>query len=193
MPRIVAEVSDEPTDRERHPAPPVVFTPSNPSAPPAADLLRAMTAELDVLYPQFVSDQVSPVDPSEMVPPGGAYLVGRVDGHVVAGGGLRPLPGGDHAGDHHMARIAEIKRMFVEPRWRRRGIAGALLHALEEAAAELGYDVVRLDTGPRQPYARRLYELSGYRPIPCYNTNRRATYWGEKRIVPPAHAGSPSL
>jgi len=77
-----------------------------------------------------------------------------------------------------------IKRMYVGPDHRGRGLAGLLLGALEDAAVSLGYAVVRLDTGPRQPHAQRLYQRAGYRSIASYNANAAATYWGEKVLVP---------
>ena len=58
----------------------------------------------------------------------------------------------------------------------------ALLEALEQRARELGYAIARLDTGDRQPAARRLYEGAGYRRIPAYNDNDLATYWYEKEL-----------
>jgi len=75
--------------------------------------------------------------------------------------------------------------MYVRPDHRRAGIAAALLGALEDAARSMGYRTVRLDTGPRQPHAQRLYERAGYRPVPDYNGNRAASYWGEKDLGPP--------
>ena len=110
---------------------------------------------------------------SELCPPTGAYLVGWWGDEPVAAGGLRRL-GED---------VAEVKRMYVRPDHRGRGLAGRLLAALEDAAVSLGYRVVRLDTGPRQPHAQRLYEHAGYRSIRDYNGNAAATYWGEKVLV----------
>lgn len=64
--------------------------------------------------------------------------------------------------------IMEIKRMFVLPEHRGRGVAGAVLAALEAWAAELGYARCRLETGKMQPEAIRLYQKSGYQTIPNY-------------------------
>jgi GNAT superfamily N-acetyltransferase len=61
-------------------------------------------------------------------------------------------------------------------------VAGALLVALEDAARELGYARVRLDTGPKQPHAERLYRRAGYREIPDYNGNVVARHWFEKGL-----------
>jgi GNAT superfamily N-acetyltransferase len=62
----------------------------------------------------------------------------------------------------------EVKRMFVEPDCRGRGIARRLLAELEECARRAGYSVARLETGVRQPEAIGLYESAGYRRIPNY-------------------------
>ena len=72
--------------------------------------------------------------------------------------------------------------MYVVPEARSRGHARRLLYALEDAARELGYVRVRLDTGPLQPHARALYESEGYREIPDYNDNPYASFWGEKEL-----------
>jgi hypothetical protein len=40
-----------------------------------------------------------------------------------------------------------------------------------------------LDTGPRQPHARGLYESEGYVPIANFNDNPVATFFGEKRLL----------
>ena len=49
-------------------------------------------------------------------------------------------------------------------------------------ARELGYAVARLDTGAKQPRARRMYERAGYVAVPDYNGNPYAAFWGEKRL-----------
>jgi GNAT superfamily N-acetyltransferase len=110
--------------------------------------------------------------PEDFRPPGGAFLLGEDDGEVVCAGGLKQLSGD----------CVEIKRMFVVPSQRGRGVARALLGALEQTARELGYETVRLDTGAQQPHARALYLDAGYQPIPDYNDNPAASFWGEKRL-----------
>mgnify|MGYP002653387923 FL=1 len=72
--------------------------------------------------------------------------------------------------------------MKVAPEARGQGLARILLRALEDAARGLGYAVARLDTGARQPYAQRLYESEGYRPIANFNGNPVAHYFGEKQL-----------
>lgn len=64
--------------------------------------------------------------------------------------------------------IAEIKRMFVLPRYRGQGIAGLVLTELESWAKELHSTSCILETGMKQPEAIRLYQKSGYNIIPNY-------------------------
>ena len=47
---------------------------------------------------------------------------------------------------------------------------------------ELGYTIARLDTGPRQPISRGLYERRGYEPIENFNANPVATFFGQKSL-----------
>ncbi|HEV8043817.1 MAG TPA: GNAT family N-acetyltransferase [Rubrobacter sp.] len=86
---------------------------------------------------------------------GGEFLVGVLDGRVVAMGALRRISPGK----------AEIKRMRVEPALQGRGHGQALLDALHRRAADLGYSTLRLDTAVRQRAARSLYEGNGYREL----------------------------
>jgi GNAT superfamily N-acetyltransferase len=66
------------------------------------------------------------------------------------------------------ADAVEIKRMYVLPDHRGKGIAVRVLKELETWAAELNFSVCVLETGKRQPEAIRLYEKSGYNFIPNY-------------------------
>jgi hypothetical protein len=59
--------------------------------------------------------------------------------------------------------------------------AGATDLAPPEGAFLVGYRIARLDTGPRQPHARGLYESEGYVSIGNFNGNPVATFFGEKR------------
>ena len=62
----------------------------------------------------------------------------------------------------------EIKRMFVSPESRGKGIATKILSELESWAAELQFVKCILETGRRQPEAIRLYRKNGYALIPNY-------------------------
>ena len=63
---------------------------------------------------------------------------------------------------------AEIKRMYVLPQHRNKGIAASVLQQLEQWAKEEGFQSTVLETGLKQPEAIRLYEKSGYNRIPNY-------------------------
>ncbi|HEV7965344.1 MAG TPA: GNAT family N-acetyltransferase, partial [Actinoplanes sp.] len=64
--------------------------------------------------------------------------------------------------------VAEIKRMFVRPAYRGRGIARQLVVALEEEALAAGRPILRLETGTYLPAALALYRSAGYLPIPVF-------------------------
>lgn len=142
--------------------------------PDAVGLVAAMVAEMRVLYEGLELDDPSmpKAGPAELGPPDGAFVVGYEGDRPVCGGGVKRLPDG----------ACEIKRMYVVPDRRGAGVARQLLDALERAAGALGYDVVRLDTGPLQPGAQHLYRSSGYREIPNFNGNPAATFFAEKRL-----------
>jgi GNAT superfamily N-acetyltransferase len=148
------------------------FRESDPALSPARDLLTAMVAEMNELYGDIEGPNVPSATPADFAQPHGTFLVGYADGEPVCAGGLKRLD----------ERAAEIKRMYVAPAARRRGVARRLLTALEDAARARGYAVVRLDTGPRQPHAARLYRAAGYVDIGNFNANPLAAYWGEKQL-----------
>jgi GNAT superfamily N-acetyltransferase len=150
----------------------VRFERCDPEQPPASELLLAMRAELNDVYESFSRLDNPPLMPAELRPPDGGYYVGYEGDEAVAGGGLRRLCDG----------VAEIKRMYVRPAARSRGVAAELLQTLEDAARSLGYAATRLDTGPKQVHAQRLYRAAGYLDVPPYNDNPFACFWGEKRL-----------
>jgi GNAT superfamily N-acetyltransferase len=140
-----------------------------------AELAEAMRLEIRDLYDGLDLDgpEMPKAGPAEMNPPAGAFIVGYLDGTPVCCGGLKRLD----------QQACEIKRMFVAPHARGRGMARALLAAIEERARELGYTIARLDTGPRQPHARALYDSHGYRPVESFNGNPLpGLYFGEKAL-----------
>jgi GNAT superfamily N-acetyltransferase len=148
------------------------FRESDPALSPARDLIAAMVAEMNELYGDIEGPNVPSATPADFAQPHGTFLVGYDDGKPVCAGGLKRLD----------EQAAEIKRMYVAPAARRRGVARALLDALEDAARMRGYAVVRLDTGPKQASARQLYERAGYASVQDYNGNPYAAFWGEKRL-----------
>ena len=140
---------------------------------PGSDLLAAMASELDALYRRLPGNLDSlPATPGQMSPPEGCFIVIESGGEPVACGGVKRLDG----------ETGEIKRMYVVPEIRGRGVGRALLAELERRCRELGYGTVRLDTGPDQPGAKALYESAGYRTIADYNSNPYARFWFEKKL-----------
>jgi GNAT superfamily N-acetyltransferase len=121
---------------------------------PDAVLLRAEhEADLIERYGGDVEPGKKPVAAETPV-----FLVARDEGGLLGCGALRPLD----------AQTVEMKRMYVRPEARRKGVGLALVAALEQAARELGATRVVLETGTRQHEAMALYEGAGYRPIPCF-------------------------
>lgn len=105
---------------------------------------------------------VTPLDATMFMPPQGLYLI-MYDAHgtPVATGGWRSQKADDlgyHDGD------AEIKRMYVVPEARGRGLSRTVLAALEDDARAAGRHRMVLETGVRQPEAISLYTSTGYEP-----------------------------
>jgi ribosomal protein S18 acetylase RimI-like enzyme len=107
------------------------------------------------------------VDPAEFVSPAGLFLVAEVDGVPAGCGAWRRHTGTPPAQDPDPA-VAEVKRVYVEPAFRRRGLAQVLVAALEDSARRAGYRSVVLNSGDRQPEAIALYEGLGYGPVAGY-------------------------
>ncbi|MFB6136676.1 MAG: GNAT family N-acetyltransferase [Halobacteriaceae archaeon] len=82
---------------------------------------------------------------------GGTFLVGEVDGRVVATGALERVD----------ETAAELRRMRVDPDRQRRGYGRAVLDELEARARDLGYDRLVLETAAHQG-AVPFYEAAGY-------------------------------
>jgi GNAT superfamily N-acetyltransferase len=134
-----------------------------PGDPEVAPLLQGLAAEYESRYGG--GDELASVDAEEFEPPGGLFIVLLEQRETVAGGALRRFS----------ADTCEVKRMWTAPGHRRKGLATVVLGALEDAARELGYTRLRLETGPAQPEARFLYERRGYTRIPTYGRYDRAT------------------
>lgn len=95
----------------------------------------------------------------------GTFLVARDGGRAVGCGAIRLLD----------VTTAEVKRMYVEPSQRGKGVGMAVLARLEAAAAELGARRLVLETGTHSPEALALYARAGFTQIDC---------WGEYATSP---------
>ena len=106
----------------------------------------------------------TPLDPLMFEPPSGSFFVGYVDGEPVATGAWRRT-GVEAFGT---TSSAEIKRMYVAPSGRGRGLARQMLAHLEADAQAHGAEAMVLETGTRQPEAIALYLSSGYVDVPAF-------------------------
>ena len=140
----------------------------------AQSLVAAYVAEIAATFPGGFDPAASvSAEPDELSPPQGAFLVVRDDdGTAIGCGGVKLL-------DPHMA---EIKRMWLAPVARGRGLGRVLLDALEQTARDLGATEGRLDTNASLESALALYERSGWEPVAPYNDNAYATHWFAKRL-----------
>jgi len=96
--------------------------------------------------------------PQDLAPGLGTFVIARADGRAVGCGALRRL---DEA-------TAEVKRMYVEPELRGRGIAKEILDHLEAAARVMGARRLVLETGIYQAEAIGLYRRMGFDPVRCW-------------------------
>jgi putative acetyltransferase len=123
----------------------------------ATALIDALNHELSAQYPEPGATHFR-LDPSEVADGHGAFLVAFAGDEPAGCGAVRTLE----------PTTAEIKRMYVVPTMRRRGVGRAMLAALIEEARMLGVTRVVLETGTRQTEALALYEQAGFTPIPVY-------------------------
>src|SRR5262249_15613323 len=108
----------------------------DPRGPAAAALIARLTAELTLRY-QGPEDGSGHFAPEDALGPRRGFVVGTIGGRPVACGAYRPM-GPD---------IAEVKRMYVVPEYRGRGLGRRILADLEARARRDGYAAVRLETG----------------------------------------------
>jgi GNAT superfamily N-acetyltransferase len=128
------------------------------TSPDAARLIAALNAELTTTFPEPGATHFSLHD-SQVAAGDGAFLIAYLDDVAVGCGAVRRLD----------ETTAEIKRMYVDPSVRGRGIGRAIVEALEREARLVGLTTVVLETGWRLAPAIRLYEAMGYACIPLFS------------------------
>jgi putative acetyltransferase len=123
----------------------------SPHDPQALRLLRASDLYLESLYPPQSTYLESP---DALALPHVEFFGAFAGGEVLACGALKLMDDGSPYG--------EVKRVFVAPAMRGRGIARRLMQRIEARAVEVGLPLLRLETGVRQPEALCLYRALGY-------------------------------
>jgi putative acetyltransferase len=130
----------------------------------AKRLIAALDAGLAELYPP--EQRFGPNLKAQHLEGGrGTFLVARDGGRAVGCGAIRLIDD----------ETAEVKRMYVEPDQRGKGVGRAVLARLEAAAAQLGARRLVLETGTHSPEALALYGRAGFTQIDC---------WGEYATSP---------
>ena len=103
--------------------------------------------------------------PGAYAAPRGTLLLAWVDGDLAGCCALRPMDESD------VPNAAEMKRLYVRPAYRRFGLGRLLAEAVLDAARQMGYSSVLLDTLDDMEAARALYEELGFFEIPPYYHN----------------------
>lgn len=122
------------------------------------DLLYALDEEIQARYDKPVKDFVLKLDREEVAPGHGALVVAWADEKAIGCGAVRLID----------AQTAELKRMYIVPEYRRKGLAGAILRFLEYRACALGATQIVLETVIDPPAAAALYRAAGYEEIPKF-------------------------
>src|SRR6202165_3149559 len=134
-------------------------------SPDAQRLIAALDAGLAELYPP--EQRFGPNLKAQHLEGGrGTFLVARDGGRAVGCGAIRLIDD----------ETAEVKRMYVEPDQRGKGVGRAVLASLEAAARRLRAQRLVLETGTNSPEAPALYGSAGFTQIGC---------WGEYATSPP--------
>ena len=151
----------------------------DPQGSDALSLLREAAIEARALYPELYAGEVR-WPTNQPTPARGTYLIAYEAEVPLACGALRPID----------EITAEVRRMYVLKSARRRGFARSILVALERAAVEMGYNIMRLETGNRQSPAMALYQSYGFERIAPFGEyeNDPTSVCYEKRIT--NHAGA---
>jgi putative acetyltransferase len=128
-------------------------------ADPLSDEARALIAALDRELADHYDDEHNfPLSPEELADKKTDFFMAETfQGETIGTIALR-----------REKDYAEIKRMFVLPEHRGKGVAQALLKAAHESASQHGYESVRLETGSYQAAAIKLYESAGYTRRPAF-------------------------
>lgn len=166
----------------------VVIEATDPSAPAARAAIAAYAATLDERFEGgFQPAESSPAADESFRPPAGRFLLATLRDQVV--GCVSVTRTGADTG------TVELRRLWVSPAMRGLGLGARLVRSAEDAAMDLGAQVVRLETNRALTEAVGLYRAAGYREVPAFNDEAYAHHWFEKSLAadpaPPRSIGGP--
>ena len=176
-PREAAKSSSRASICSPHARPrPLRNPPRRSRGPPARWCLAQYYADLDRLFDGgFRVERSLDPEADALRAPRGAFLVAWDDAGAGAAVGCVALKGVGGG-------IGEIKRLWVAPEARGRGLARALMAAAEAAARARGMARLRLDTNRALTAAIALYRASGWREVPAFNDEIYGDHWFEKAL-----------
>lgn len=138
------------------------ITTEGPALDTARQLFRDYANELnaDLCFQSFEKELANPL--SKYGAPKGSLIMAHWNQEPVATIALQALP---------EEGVCEMKRMYVQPAFRRLGIGEELVKAILNDAEKLGYTTMKLDTLDRLVPAIRLYEKHGFALTTAYYAN----------------------
>jgi len=132
------------------------FTITRATAP--TDSVKSLIAELDeFLAGAYTPEQRHGISLDAIFQPGIEFFTASADGADIGCAGIALYK-----------NFGEVKRMYVRPAWRGRGVAQALTAQLTESARAAGLSLLRLETGINQPAALKFYAREGFVSCPAF-------------------------
>lgn len=126
---------------------------------PENEDLAGLINKLDqYLFERYPVEEVHVIDFEDPLVNDISFVVAYYAGQAVGCGAIRPLD----------KEYTEVKRFYVDPQYRQKGVAAAILAYLEDKAKQLDYRALRLETGEEQPEAIRFYRKHGFYEIPKF-------------------------
>jgi GNAT superfamily N-acetyltransferase len=116
----------------------------------------AVSISIDLCFQHFETELATL--PGAYAPPTGCLLLARINQQTAGCIALRQMNSG----------VAELKRLYVRPRFRKRGCGKALVEAALSKARRIGYRTARLDTLREMHDAISLYRTFGFGEVPPY-------------------------
>jgi ribosomal protein S18 acetylase RimI-like enzyme len=156
------------------PALPIPITPEDPESPDAVACLRSYFALLVERVPGIDPAHVPLPDPeaASYRPPKGVFLIARAGTSALGCVSLKPVD----------PKLGEVKRLWVAPAARGRGLARRLMAEVETFARTAGMTGLRLDTNKALTEAIALYRATGWEPTTPFTKAFPATDWFAKHL-----------